>query len=75
MGWASGSRLASELIEALAEVVDDDEVRQAYYSKMIEIFEDYDCDTLDECCGFDPAFDEAWDEYTEVDATDWSEEE
>jgi len=75
MGWASGSRLASELIEALAEIVDDDDVRQTFYSRMIEIFEDHDCDTLDECCGIDAAFDEAFDEYTEIDATDWSEEE
>ena len=75
MGWSSGSRIASELIEAMAEIIDDDTVRQTFYSRMIEIFEDHDCDTLDECCGIDGAFDEAWEEYTDIEETDWSEEE
>ncbi len=75
MGWASGSRLASDLIDALSEIVDDDTTRQAIYARMIEIFEDHDCDTLDECCGIDAAFDEAWEEYTDTSDSDWSEEE
>lgn len=75
MGWASGSRLASDLIDALSEIVDDDTTRQAIYARMIEIFEDHDCDTLDECCGIDAAFDEAWEEYTDTSESDWSEEE
>lgn len=73
MGWASGSRLASELIESFSEIIDDDDLRKQIYASMIESFEKFDCDTLDECCGFDPAFDEAWDEYTSDEV--WDEEE
>jgi hypothetical protein len=29
------------------------------YEILIDQFENYDCDTLDECVGADPAFDEA----------------
>jgi hypothetical protein len=75
MGWSSGSRVADDLIKALSETVDDDYVREAFYKKMIEIFEDHDCDTLDECCGVDAAFDSAFEEFTDVSGDDWSEEE
>lgn len=59
MGWASGSRLATQLIAAIKEHVEDDDVRKDVYIDMINALEDFDCDTLDECMGEDPQFDEA----------------
>lgn len=60
MGWASGSRLMSDLIESVKNNVDNFESRVDLYLEMIKNFEDADCDTLDECLGEDEAFDEAW---------------
>ena len=75
MGWNSGSRVADDLIKALSETVEDDYVREEFYKKMIEIFEDHDCDTLDECVGVDAAFDSAFEEYTDNIIDEWPEEE
>lgn len=60
MGWSSGSRLAEELIEVIKDVFTNHEEREEFYEKMIPIFEDFDCDTLDECIGTDSAFDSVW---------------
>jgi hypothetical protein len=49
MGWASGSRLFSDIIVSLKKHVPDEEVREALYVDLIEAFEDFDCDTLQEC--------------------------
>ena len=75
MGWSSGSRVADDLIKALQESVDDDYVREEFYKKMIEIFEDHDCDTLDECVGVDAAFDSAFEEFTDPTTDDWADDE
>lgn len=34
--------------------------REAVYADLIRLFENYDCDTLEECVGKDVAFDCAW---------------
>lgn len=60
MGWGSGSRLFSEIIEATVDVGIDKVTRKELYEKYMESFEDADCDTLDECVGIDDAFDEVW---------------
>jgi hypothetical protein len=60
MGWGSGSRLAGELIEAAKDTISNPDDRQEFYELMINSFKDFDCDTLDECTGIDPAFDEVW---------------
>lgn len=60
MGWSSGSRLFSEMIEVLVEKVEDDSVRKDLYTDLIDVFENHDCDNLHECLGEDDAFDEAW---------------
>lgn len=60
MGWASGSRLMSDLIDSVKRNVDDFESRVGLYLEMIKNFADADCDTLDECLGEDEAFDEAF---------------
>lgn len=62
MGWASGSRLASELIDVAKVTITNEVERAAFYEKMIYVFEDSDCDTLDECVGNDDVFDEVWEE-------------
>lgn len=59
MGWSSGSRLLGDVIESLQKHVPDDEAREAVYVELIDAFEDFDCDTLDECTGEDEAFDAA----------------
>lgn len=58
MGWASGSRLASRLIGVALEHISNEEERDNFYDEMIDAFEDADCDTLDECMGIDPVFDQ-----------------
>lgn len=62
MGWASGSRVAAELIDAAKITIPNEIERAAFYEKMIYVFEDADCDTLDECVGNDDVFDEVWQE-------------
>lgn len=59
MGWSSGSLLFSNIIELLQKHVPDEEARQAVYVQLIDAFEDFDCDTLQECEGEDEAFDSA----------------
>ena len=60
MGWASGSSLFSDIIEAINDCDVDDETRHMLYEKLIPIFEDEDCDTLQECLGQDSAFDKVY---------------
>ena len=68
MGWASGSRMMGEIIEAVTEAVSDEQERVELYSALIDIFEEFDCDTLYECVGEDDNFDEAYREkYPEED--------
>lgn len=62
MGWASGSRLAAELIEAAKVSITSEDERESFYEKMIYAFEDADCDTLDEATGIDDAFDRVWED-------------
>ena len=59
MGWASGSRLYSEIITALQTHVPNKTKRQAIHKDLILAFEAEDWDTEDECLGEDPAFDAA----------------
>ena len=68
MSWASGSRLASRLIEAAEQTIGNEEERVNFYDAMIDAYEDADCDTLDECMDIDPVFDMHW----ETRQTDWS---
>lgn len=70
MGWASGSRLMSSVIDVIATNVDDEETRVTLYLGLIEVFEHFDCDTMDECLGNDDAFDEAYKEYYDVEDED-----
>jgi hypothetical protein len=60
MGWSSGSRLFSEMIEVLMNNVSESDVRAAVYDEFIDLFEYHDCDTLSECTGVDGVFDKVW---------------
>ena len=71
MGWSSGSGLFNEVIEILKDKVDDVLVREEIYDGLIPLFEDYDCDTLDECLGKDIAFDLIFKKYQKRDDEDW----
>lgn len=77
MGWARGSQIMTEIIETLMESLSDDDISRAeVYSALIDIFENYDCDTLDECLEIDDMFDEVYREkHPEEDEVDLDEEE
>ncbi len=60
MGWGSGSRLMSDVISAMGEGEVAPTARVKVYGILIDAFENQDCDTLDECLGEDPAYDEAY---------------
>ena len=62
MGWASGSEIMSEIIDETKLAIPKEKARRAFYRQMIHVFEQYDCDTLDDCRGADPIFDEALDD-------------
>lgn len=62
MSWTTGSAIASELINTAMVTFPAPKARTEYYKSLIEIFTDFDCDTLDECLGVDEAFDEAYEE-------------
>ncbi len=59
MGWSSGSRLFNDLISVLQSEIQDETKRKAIYTKLIQVFEERDWDTQDECLGEDPAYDGA----------------
>ena len=60
MGWASGSSLFSDIIEAINDCDVDDETKYMLYEKLIPIFEDEDCDNLQECLGRDSVYDKVY---------------
>ncbi len=64
MSWSRGSGIFTEIIEALNDADVDDSQREKIYTSLIEIFEDFDCDTLDECLGDDPVFDRVFKQST-----------
>jgi hypothetical protein len=52
VGWGSGSSLLSQIADLLEECVPGDlEWKHEFYDKLISLFEDYDCDTIDEAYG------------------------
>jgi hypothetical protein len=70
MGWSSGSSLFSDVAEIIAENVVDDNVRKLVYMRLIEAFQNYDCDTLDECTDIDPVLDKLLEALVEEDEED-----
>jgi len=70
MGWSSGSSLFSDVAEIIAENVVDDNVRKLIYMGLIDAFQNYDCDTLDECMDIDPVLDTLLEALVEADEED-----
>jgi len=50
----------AETIDAVQTYVQDHAARKRVYHCLIVAWENSHCDTLGECVGADPAFDEAW---------------
>lgn len=61
MGWASGSGLLGDIILSTQKVVPKRH-RKELYKLFVNHFEQYDCDTINECTGKDPEFDKALEE-------------
>lgn len=60
MGWSSGSELFGNIIKILKKEVKDVDSRVRIYKKLIDMFENMDCDTLPDCIGMDTVFDIVW---------------
>jgi hypothetical protein len=58
MGWSTGSEIMDKVISQAEDLGYEESL--AWFSILIKIFEDYDCDTLGECLGQDVAFDDAY---------------
>lgn len=59
MGWASGSTIFLGIIESAKKAIPDFATRKQFYTELIDLFEDADWDTQNECMGQDDAYDEA----------------
>lgn len=66
MGWSSGSGIMDEIISVVYESGIDLEKRKIIYARLIEVFAEQDCDTMDECLGIDKAFDLMYNEAYET---------
>lgn len=77
MSWSHGSELMEKIIQSAQKFILEDDDRTLFYEEMVVTFyEEFDCDTLDECSEIDPAFDEALKNsgyYDEDEEEDWSE--
>lgn len=60
MGWSSGSELMSRIIPIIEFGVDDMEDRVKVYQGLIEAFESFDCDSLNDCLKESLCFDVAF---------------
>jgi hypothetical protein len=48
MGWSNGSELAAEIWSAVREYIPEGNTRALVARNLIDAFESYDCDTIDE---------------------------
>jgi hypothetical protein len=62
MGWSSAYRLMGQVIEAVKDHVPEGS-KPGVYKSLIAAFEDHDGDSLDDCRGVDPKYDEAIDDH------------
>lgn len=60
MSWKSGSGIASELVDTVEDLVANFNTRKEIYKRLIEVFEDHDCDTLYELVDDSAAFKDAY---------------
>ncbi len=71
MGWSSGSSILADVIEAIEEHASADCDKVGMFERIIEAFEDADCDTTGECLAQSPAFDEAYARLHPDESDDW----
>ena len=62
MGWASGSVIADEVWELVRPYLKTENQRREVAKGFVEIFEDYDCDTMEETCFYEIAYPEGREE-------------
>ena len=64
MGWSSDSllRLFGRIVEELEDEIPDIDTRVSVYRTLIPIFEDEECNTLEDILGEDVAFDSVFEE-------------
>lgn len=67
MGWSRGSELFGRIAEVIEAVVTNEVDRREIYSEMIAAFEEFDCDTLDECIDIDHVLDDLLKELSDDD--------
>lgn len=58
MGWSTGANIFAEVAEIIFDKVGDEDDRKEMYKELVELFQDYDCDNLNECQGIDFVLDE-----------------
>ena len=71
MGWSNGSSILADVIEAIEEFASSDCDKVSMFERIIEVFEDADCDTTGECLAQSPAFDEAYARIHPDEDDDW----
>lgn len=62
MGWSTGQEIMDGVVQCLLKKKVARSKRFKIYQELIQLFEIYDADTLEECKGTDQMFDQAFDE-------------
>ena len=58
MAWSTGASIFAEIAETITRYVSDEDDRKMIYKELVELFQDYDCDNLNECVDIDFVLDE-----------------
>jgi len=58
MAWITGASIFAEIAETITRYVSDEDDRKMIYKELVELFQDYDCENLDECVDIDFVLDE-----------------
>ncbi len=58
MAWSTGASIFAEVAETIFRYVPDEDDRKMIYKELVELFQDYDCDNLNECANIDFILDE-----------------
>lgn len=69
MRWTFGADVMSDIIQVLLEEISEENKRYNIYEQLINIFDNYDCNELQECIGFDSSFDLALQKITGISKT------
>jgi hypothetical protein len=58
MAWITGASIFAEIAETITRYVSNEDDRKMIYKELVELFQDYDCENLDECVDIDFVLDE-----------------